>query len=270
MARELDKPPSRGELNRLLVVNALTKPFPNVVVPAVVAIGGIAAGIGLIGVIVAVVAWIGLAVATYLDGDEAERVAGELRGQRRAALDKRSPRVDPAALAPPVGEHLDRVLAQERRIREAIDRADLPFAEVSDEVDGFVRVAERTAARAELLYEYLADEDPQQVARRLQQVRAQADAGDASKRPLADALSAQVEALQRAERKLDDFYTEMERVSVELGNVRGQLLSVSAASESESQRELAAGVRDLREQIGAVADGMSEVLETTGASPPAS
>jgi hypothetical protein len=54
----------------------------------------------------------------------------------------------------------------------------------------------------------------------------------------------------------------MERVGVELGNIRGQLLSVSAASETESQRELAAGVRDLREQIGAVAEGMTEVLET--------
>ena len=258
MAGELDRPPSRAELNRLLIANALTKPWPNVVLPSVVAVAGIALGIALPALIVAWVAWFGLAATTYLDGDEAARVAGELKARRRAAIDKRSPRVSPDTLAPPVAQHLREVLAQEGRIRQAIDRADLPFAEVSDEVDGFVRVAERTAQRAQLLYEYLADEDPERVGRRLAEVQR-----DPSKGPLAEALTAQVEALRRAQQKLDDFYTQMERVGVELGNIRGQLLSVSAASESESQRELAAGVRDLREQIGAVADGMSEVLETT-------
>jgi hypothetical protein len=229
-----------------------------VVLPAIVAVAAIALGIALPGLIVALVAWFGLAATTYLDGDEAARVGGHLKARRRAAIDKRSPRVSPDTLAPPVAEHLRAVLAQEGRIREAIDRADLPFAEVSDEVDGFVRVAERTAQRAQLLYEYLADEDPERVRRRLAEVQR-----DPSKGSLAEALTAQVEALRRAQQKLDDFYTQMERVGVELGNIRGQLLSVSAASESESQRDLAAGVRDLREQIGAVADGMSEVLETT-------
>ena len=77
-----------------------------------------------------------------------------------------------------------------------------------------------------------------------------------------NAADLRVKALDRAERKLGAFYTEMERVAVELGNIRGQLLSVSAASETERQRELAAGVRDLREQVGAVAEGMAEVLES--------
>jgi hypothetical protein len=261
----LERPPTRSELNRLLIANALTKPVPNVVVPAAVAIVGIALGIPLIGVVVALVAWIALSVTTYLDEDEAARVAARLRERRRALLDRENPRVDPDTLAPPIGDHLRQVLAQEQRIREAIARADLPFEEVSGEVDGFVRVAERTAGRAQLLYEYLADEDPRRVERRLAEVRADVERGDTAKRPLVDALATQVQALGRAERKLDDFYTEMERVGVELGNIRGQLLSVSAASESEQQRELAAGVRDLREQIGAVADGMSEVLETTAA-----
>ena len=54
-----------------------------------------------------------------------------------------------------------------------------------------------------------------------------------------------------------------ERIAVELGNVRGQLLSVSATTEAAAQRDLAAGVRALREQVGAVADGMSEVLSET-------
>jgi hypothetical protein len=267
MARDLDRPPSRAELNRLLLANAVTKPFPNVVLPAVVAVGGIAFGIPVIGILVAVVAWLALSATTYLDGDEAERVAGEQRARRRGAIEKKEPRVNPASLAPPVRERLNAVVAQEQRIREAIERADLPFEEVSGEVDGFVRVAEKTAARAELLYEYLADEDPDRVDRRLAEVRAQAEAGDASKQPLVEALTAQIGSLQKAVTKLDDFYTEMERVAVELGNIRGQLLSVSAASESESQRDLAAGVRDLREQVSAVADGMSEVLDAAPGAP---
>jgi hypothetical protein len=267
MAGEVDRPLSRAELNRLLIVNAVTKPFPNILLPAGVAAAGIAFGIPVIGILVAIAAWLALSAITYFDGDEAERVAEEQRARRRAKLEKASPRMNPATLSEPVARHLNAVLAQEKRIREAIEKADLPFEEVSGEVDGFVRVAERTAGRAELLYEYLADEDPDRVDRRLTEVRGQLEAGDESKRPLVEALTAQVDALRKAVRKLDDFYTEMERVAVELGNIRGQLLSVSAATESEGQRELAAGVRDLREQIGAVAEGMSEVLEATPGAP---
>jgi hypothetical protein len=256
MAGDLERPPTRAELNRLLIANALTKPWPNIVVPAAVAVGGIALGVTALGLIVAVIAWLALAVTTYLDADEAERVSGRLRARRRAALDARTPRVRPEQLAPPIAQHLNKVLEQETRIRDAIERADLPFEEVSQEVDGFVRVAERTAGRAQLLYEYLADEDPRRVAARLEEVSA-----DPDKKPLAEALTVQVEALRRVQRKLDEFYTEMERVAVELGSIRGQLLSVSAASESAGQQELAAGVRDLREQMGAVADGMSEALD---------
>jgi hypothetical protein len=95
-------------------------------------------------------------------------------------------------------------------------------------------------------------------------VRAAAAAGDESQRALADALAAQLEAMGLAATKLKGFYTEMERIAVELGNVRGQLLSVSATTEAAAQRDLAAGVRDLREQMGAVAAGMSEALEETG------
>jgi hypothetical protein len=271
MARELDRPPTRAELNRLLVVNALTKPFPNVVVPAAVAIAGIAFGLPVIGVLVAVAAWLALAATTYFDHDEAARVAGRGRDERRAAVQQAQPKVELSALAPPVADHLRRVLAQEQRIRDAIEKADLPFAEVTAEVDGFVRVAQRTASRAQLLYEYLADEDANRVRARLAEVRAQAEAGDTAKQPLVEALTTQLGALQRMADKLEDFYTEMERVAVELGNVRGQLLSVSAATDAEEQRNLASGVRDLREQMGAVAEGMSEVLdETPGAPSPTS
>ncbi|HKP91087.1 MAG TPA: hypothetical protein VJT75_14055 [Thermoleophilaceae bacterium] len=265
---ELQRPMTRAEINRLLVANALTKPVPNVLVPAGIAAGGILLGLGWVAVPVAIVAWLALAAITYFDGDEAERVASRVR-QRRQVTARAEPRLDPASLAPPIAAQLTAVLEQEARIRDAIERADLPFTEVSDEVDTFVRAAERTAGRAELLYEYVTDQDPHQVEQRLRAVELAAEGGDPSQRALAEALRAQLEAVRKAHHKLQGFYTEMERIAVELGNVRGQLLSVSAATEAVSQRELAGNVRDLREQMGAVADGMAQTLEETSAAPDA-
>jgi hypothetical protein len=259
---------TRGELNRLLIANALTKSFPNVLVPAGLAAVGIVVGLSWIVIPIAIAAWLALSAITYFDGDEAERVAARVRGKRQAQV-KAEPRIDPRSLSPPIAQQLNAVLAQEQRIREAIERADLPFTEVGDEVDTFVRAAETTAGRAELLYEYLTDQDPRYVEERLRAVRVAAESGNASQKALADALAAQLEAMHKAEHKLQGFYTEMERIAVELGNIRGQLLSVSATTEAASQRELASGVRDLREQMGAVADGMSEALEETSAAPEA-
>jgi hypothetical protein len=257
VARDLEKPPTRAELNRLLIGNALTKPVPNVVLPAAVALGGIVLGIGAIAIVIAVVAWLALSATTYFDADEAERVAGELRDRRRRAFDKANPRVLPSALAPPIAQRLQAVIDEQARIGQAIERADLPFEEVSGEVDVFVRAAEKTASRAQLLYEYLADHDQRAVEQRLRDLHA---ADDPSKRALREAVEAQVGALRRGADQLERFYTEMERIGVELGNVRAELLAVSAASESAGQSRLAADVRDLREQMGAVSAGMSEAL----------
>lgn len=267
MARDLQRPPTRGELNQLLIGNALTKTWPNVLVPAGLAAVGLLIGLPFILLLpIAVVAWLALSAVTYFDGDEAQKVAERDRARRRGALDG-GRRTDPRALAPPVAAHLQQVLNQEAHIRGAIQRADLPFSEVSDEVDTFVRAAEKTAERAQLLYEYLSEQDPRQVEYRYQQVRAEADP---SKKALAEALWTQLQAMHKAQKELESFYTEMERIAVELGNIRGQLLSVSAASEGAAQRQLASDVRDLREQMGAVAEGMNEALAETSAVPPAS
>jgi hypothetical protein len=53
----------------------------------------------------------------------------------------------------------------------------------------------------------------------------------------------------------------MERVLVELDTVRGNLVSVSASTEAANQQRLAGDVRALREEVGAVAAGMSEAYE---------
>ena len=266
MAEQLQRPRTRAELNRLLIGNALTKTWPNVLLPSGLAVIGLLAGVNFgVLVIVAALAWIALSLVTYFDADEAKRVAERDRMRRRGALHA-GRMTDLRRLAPPVAGHLQQVLAQEARIREAIQRADLPFAEVTEEVDTFVRAAEKTAQRAQLLYEYLAEQDPRQVEYRYEQVRAEADP---SKRALAEALWMQLQAMHRAQKELNGFYTEMERIAVELGNIRGQLLSVSAASEGATQRRLASDVRDLREQMGAVAEGMNEALAETTEAPAA-
>lgn len=266
MARDLEKPLTRRQLNAQLVGNALTTTWPNVLLPAALALAGLLLGLTAFALPIAVVAWVALSAITYFDEAEAGRVADRLREGRRERV-ALAERVDLSRLAPPIAEALNRVLVQEQRIREAIDRAELPFEEVSEEVEAFVRAAQRTAGRAELLHEYLADEDPDRVERRLGEVRTEAQPGDESKAALAEALAAQLEALRRAERRLAGFHTEMERVAVELGNVRGQLLSVSASSAGPAERDLAGEVRDLRERVGAVAQGMYEVLEETSGEP---
>ena len=53
----------------------------------------------------------------------------------------------------------------------------------------------------------------------------------------------------------------LERVLVELDTVRGNLVSVSASSEAANQQRLAADVHGLREEVGALAEGMSEAYE---------
>ena len=63
------------------------------------------------------------------------------------------------------------------------------------------------------------------------------------------------------ERQLQAFYDEMEKILVELDTVRGNLVSVSASTDAANQQQLAADVRGLREEVGALADGMSEAYE---------
>jgi hypothetical protein len=61
--------------------------------------------------------------------------------------------------------------------------------------------------------------------------------------------------------QLERFYDEMERMVVELDTIRGSLLSVSATEGTTAQRRLAGEVRDLRERMGTMADGMAEAFD---------
>jgi chromosome segregation ATPase len=253
MADEL-RPYSRSEYNRALVLNALLQPF-NVVLLASVAIAGLVLDLFLPVLAVGLVVYGIAAARTYFDDDEAQQVLERERAKRRGALE--AGRLDPDALAPPIAALLRAGHQREQRISDAVERAQLPYDEVSREVDRFIRAIEDGARRAQLLYEALAETQPAWVEQRLSEVR-----DDPSKAELTAALDDQLAVLRRMERQLQRFYDEMERVLVELDTVRGNLVSVSASTEAENQDRLAAEVRALRDEVGAVAAGMSEAYES--------
>jgi chromosome segregation ATPase len=247
------RPYSRGEYNRALILNALTSPF-NVVLLAVIVILGLVLGLVVPLTVVGVVVYAIAAARTYLDEDEATKVLERQRARRRKSLD--AGRIDPGTLAEPIGRLLAAGRQREQRIRDAIDRAELPYTEVSAEVDRFIGAMQDGARRAQLLYEALSESPPAAVERRLAEVR-----GDPSRAELTAALESQLAVLRRMEAQLQRFYDEMERILVELDTVRGNLVSVSASTEAANQQRLAGDVRALREEVGAVADGMSEAYE---------
>jgi chromosome segregation ATPase len=251
------RPYSRSELNRALIANALTQPF-NVVLLAIVLIAGLLLDVFLPVLAVGLVVYGIAAARTYFDDDEATKVLTRERQRRRAALE--AGRLDPGVLAEPIAELLSAARQREVRIRDAIDRAELPYDEVSSEVDRFIRAMEDGARRAELLWEALSETSSASVERRLEQVKT-----DPSKAELTGALENQLEVLRRMEAQLQRFYDEMERILVELDTVRGNLVSVSASTEAANQERLASDVRALREEVGAVAAGMSEAYEAPAA-----
>jgi chromosome segregation ATPase len=248
------RPYSRSEYNRALVLNALLQPF-NVVLLTSVVIAGLLLDVFLPVLAVGLVVYGIAAARTYFDDEEAQKVLTRERERRRGALE--AGRLDPSELAPPIAELLRAGHQREQRIRDAVDRAQLPYDEVSREVDRFVRAIEDGAGRAQLLYEALSETQPAWVEQRLAEVR-----DDPEKAELTAALEDQLAVLRRMERQLQRFYDEMERVLVELDTVRGNLVSVSASTEAENQDRLAAEVRALRDEVGAVAAGMSEAYES--------
>lgn len=248
------RPYSRDEYNKALVANALLDPFA-VVLLAVMAVAGIVLGAFGILLGVGLVLYGAAATRTYLDEDVAAKVLERERAKRRKALGESEARVDPASLVRPIGDLLRGALMRQARIRDAVQGAELPYTEVLDEVERFVRAMEGTARRAQLLYEALAESPPSHVEARLEELRRE---NDPARQELMAALSHQLEVQRRMERQLQGFYDQMEKILVELDSVRGNLVSVSASTDAANQQQLAADVRGLREEVGALADGMSE------------
>jgi hypothetical protein len=248
MARELQ---TRSQLTRAIAVNAATKPV-NIVVPAAVAVAGALLGISWLWA-VAVLVYVALVVATFFDADEAEAVGKRSRGAEDGKPAQRQ--LDPAQLAPPIAERLQQALAEEQQIRQTIETADVDLAEVSGEVDGLVTNLEKSAQRAQLVYSYLSEQDSRTLERRARELERNQDPD--SKRAAA-AVRDQMKLAQDLEATLQRFYAQMDHAVVSLQTIRGELVRISVAGEAEAQAETADRVRNLREEVGAMADGMRE------------
>ena len=251
------EPYRRREFAGALAANAAAKPFNIGVLVATTAAGVLVGGaVGLV-LIVALLVYLVACVRTFFDEEEADRVLARERAERRGQLTAGGKKLKLDEFAPPIREHVRNARRREATIREAIERSELPYAEVTVEVDGFVRAMERTASRAQTLYEALADNPPEHVELRLAQVRA-----EPGREALVEALEHQARMQRRMEGQLGRFYDEMERMTVELDTIRGSLVSLSASEGADSQERLAGDVRALRERMGTVADGMAEAYES--------
>ena len=241
---------TRGDLRRSLVVNALTKPI-NVVVPAAVAVAALLIGAAWL-IVVAVAVYAVLAVLTFFDEGEAEKVGKRVYGDRGGGREKR---LDVRTLAPPIAQQVQAARDCEVRIKDTIQHSNLSFAEVDGEVDSLVRAVELIAQRAERIYDYLATQDLAAIDGRLAQLQGSADP---SAQGIVKALGEQRTALTDLQGQLTRFYSQIEQLVASLGTVNSQLVRMSVASEEEDQAELAEQVRGLREQVDALSAGMKE------------
>lgn len=246
----------RREHARALVTNAATSPLAIVLFVAVLAAGVVAGASLLLSFAFATAVYAIAAVRTLFDEDVAERVLRQGQGGSLPAARVGAGEIPPARLAPEIRAEIEAVRERERRISKAIESADLPYEEVGSEVDSFVAEAERSARSAQLLYEGLADMPVADVRRRLKEA-----AKDPAQAELAEALREQLGVAERIESQLAEYHAQMERLCVELDTVRAHLLSTSVTADSANQRQLAAQVRGLREEMGAVASGIEQAYD---------
>jgi hypothetical protein len=252
MAHELV---TRRALARELVRNAATKPI-NVAVPAAVAAAALLLHAHWL-LPFAVVVYLAMLLATFFDGDEAERVGHQAYARARAS---RRPQLETSRFAPPIADTLQLARAEEERIRLAARDAPLlddPTQEISRLVDDLDRLAEA----AQRIYTYLGDQDERTVQQRLRRLRA-GDSADpqvaAANEQAAGALEAQLAVADELGRQLDRFYAQMEHITASLATIHGQIVRLTVTEELAAHDELAAQVRSLRVEASTAADALRD------------
>ena len=249
---------TRDSLRRELVVNAVTKPLA-ISVAAVVAVAAFVLGVAWL-LAVAVAVYIGLAAATFFDDEEAKRVGAA--AYERARELPRPARGLPPGLAPEIAALLERARAEEFRIFEVVSESDLPFDGVMSEVGGLTTEMERLAGRAQTIWKYLSEQRPHDARRRLRELRAAAtneDIGGARGRAIG-ALEEQLRLGETMQAELARFEAEMENLIASLGVIHGQLVRVSVAGDDRLQEEVTRELGELRERVGAYAEGMRDAV----------
>jgi hypothetical protein len=252
---------TRDDLRRQLMLNAARKPLA-IGVGLAVAVAALALGAVWL-LPVAVVIYVALAASTFFDGNEAERVGQRTYAKARPVAGKA--RELPAGLSTELVELLERARLEERRILEAIESSDLPFEEVSVEVDGLAKEMERIASRAQAVTAFLTAHEPAELRARLAGLRAgDEDDDDAARRArerAADAIQEQLRVGEALDAELRRFRAEMEHLIASLGVVHGQLVRISVSFDPQLQEDVAREVRDLRTRVGTLADGLRDATD---------
>jgi hypothetical protein len=249
---------TRTVLVRALAVNAATRPL-NIAVPVAVTTAGLLLQTTWL-LPVALLVYIAMAIATFFDADEAERVGRATYDNHR----RPRPALDTGTLDPEIAESLERARAEEARIREAVERSPLPRYDILDEVARLLVGLEKLATGAQQIQSYLADQDQPATRERLRRLRS-ATAGDAAVRQAEEqaavALEDQLAVTAQLEAQLARFDAQMEHAVASLGAIHGQLVRMSAAEEAADQHDVAAEVRNLRRSVNATADALRETYD---------
>jgi hypothetical protein len=243
---------TRDDLRRALMRNAARSPLA-VGVGLALVVAALAISPGWL-LPLAFVVYLALATTTYLDGNVAERVGKRLYESRRL------PSAAPPGLAPDLEALVERARVEERRVVEAIERADLPLEEVSVEVAGLAREMERIAGRAQVIETYLAGHDAADLRRRRAELlKSDADPGvQEARRRAASALEDQLRLGGTLTGELRRFRAEMEHLIASLAVIHGQVVRISVSADPQLQAAVARDVRELRGRVGALADGLRD------------
>ena len=249
------QPVTRQVLARELALNAATKPL-NVAVPAAVAAAGFLLDSPWL-LPFAVVVYIAMLVATFFDGDEAERIGRQTYDRARSA---RRPQLDTSRFAPPIAEKLELARAEEERIRIAAQDAPL-LADPTHDVSRLLDDLDRLAEAAQRIYLYLEDQDARAVPQRLRLLRAghTVDPQEAAANEQAvGALEAQLVVADELDQQLRRFYAHMEHITASLTTIHGQIVRLTVTEELAAHDELATQVRNLRIEASTAADALRD------------
>jgi hypothetical protein len=250
---------TRDTLKRELVLNAVTKPAAISVGAAVAVAAFVLGAFWLLAVAVAVYA--GMAVATFFDEEEAARVGEAAYGKRdELTVGKRGL---PAGLSPEIGSLLERARDEEFRIFETVSGSDHSFEGVMTEVGSLTTEMERIAGRAQAIRSYLDGQRPFEAQRRLQELRATASSSpeaDRARERAVRAIEDQIRLGDTMRSELGRFEAEMEHLIASLAIVHGQLVRMSVVNDTRLQEDVARELADLRERVGAYAEGMREAV----------
>jgi uncharacterized RDD family membrane protein YckC len=170
----------------------------------------------------------------------------------RPQIPQHQPAVQYPQLAPPVARHYDAARRIQGAIGTAVQQAQLPFSSVSREVDALMSQLWQSALRANMLHEALEETPVARIEQRLTELQFE------KKPELIGALREQLVVQKRMANQFERYDNEMERIVVELDTVRANIVSVSASGDQSRQEQLAETVRELRDEMSAVGEGMDQ------------